>query len=165
MFHTYCSWIFSWFGFMIKKYLIETTTKHMFVSWMFAEPFFWVALELSVNLNLFSGPSSILESSSSHAMILLQQQQMKFKQPGHVSRSGRRPTPPKFWVEIQTNSWLAVTPSKTDMRIDDRIFGVLWKIRCMLCRKGMFWYFPFPCLFAWSEPSHGSKIQEGYQKI
>ncbi len=51
-------------------------------------PFFGRRWPLCPKLFLFSGHSSIVESSSSHAMILLQQQQMKFKQHGHVSRSG-----------------------------------------------------------------------------
>ena len=51
-------------------------------------PFFGRRSPLCPKLFLLSGHSSIVESSSSHAMILLQQQQMKFKQRGHVSRSG-----------------------------------------------------------------------------
>lgn len=60
-------------------------TANVWQKWMFVSTPFLVAPGVGETV-VFSGHSSIVESSSSHAMILLQQQLMKFKQPGHGSR-------------------------------------------------------------------------------
>lgn len=69
-----------------QTYFLIETTLHMFGNrGCLFRPLFLVAPGVGETV-VFSGHSSIVESSSSHAMILLQQQLMKFKQHGHVSR-------------------------------------------------------------------------------